>query len=311
VIDRALAGVRVLDVSTLYPAPLLAAFLSDLGADVVKIEPPNGDPLRTIGEAAWRIANRAKRSVIVDTTDPDGLARLRRLTAVADVIVLNQPMAVLERWGCTDEDLTARNPRSVIVHVSAFGTTGPYAGRAGNGTLAEAFIGLPPDLGVPLGDTAGAWQGVVRVLAALYRRDSPGSASAGTGEVVDVSLFESLLPLVAPALAGVDAGHMVRTRLTAADGRSVAISATTKSQVRRLEHVAGTDVAGWVRTRTAIDAVALLNDARVPAVVVNTVADLRADPHVVTRRSVDDVDRSAAPALGDHTAQVVEEWLHE
>ena len=306
-IGGALRGVRVLDVATLYPAPLLAAMLGDLGADVVKVEAPTGDPLRSMGVAPWSVAGRNKRSVVVDFDADDGRSLLHRLTAVTDVVVFNQPAWVLARWECRDPDVTARNPRAIVVHVSAFGSAGPYAGRAGNGTLAEAFIGLPADFGVPLGDTVGAIHGVTDVLAALHWRDHDGE---GAGRVVDVTLYEALLPFLAPALAGVERGVTVRERYAGRDGRPVAISATTPAQVARLRELAGTDVADWVTPRSAEEAVEELVAARVPAVIVNDLASLRTDPHVVARGSLRPPGR-AAPSLGEHTAEVVEEWLHE
>ena len=305
--DGALRGVRVLDAATLYPAPLLAAMLGDLGADVVKVEGPRGDPLRAMGAAPWSVAARNKRSVVVDFDTDDGLSMLHRLIAVTDVVVFNQPASVLARWGCTDDDVIGRNRRAIVVHVSAFGSSGPYAGRAGNSTVAEAFVGLSADTGVPLGDTAGAVHGVTGVLAALYWRDHAGE---GAGRVVDVSLYEALLPLLGPALAGVERGRMVRDRYVARDRRSIAISATTPAQVARLDELTGSDAAGWVASRTGGDAVDQLVAARVPAVVVNDLAGLRADPHIVARGSIAAPPR-AAPALGEHTSEVVEEWLHE
>lgn len=320
--DGALAGVRVLDVATLFPAPLLAAMLGDFGADVVKVEPGDGDPLRAIGAVPWALAGRNKRSVRVDFDTADGLDLLHRLIGAADVVVLNQPRAVLERWDCTDEQIGARDPNAVILHVSAFGATGPYSDRAGNGSLAEAFIWLP-STATPLGDSLGAITGVVGVLAALYSRDARG----GTGQVVDVSLYESLLPLLAPTIAGLPAVRSRRDAFVASDGRSVAVSATTEPQRQRLRALVGSDVAGWVARRAAADAVRALVEARVPAVEVNDIKQLLADPHVAERNSITVVDGTRVPSptprlsatpgaiahlgphLGDHTAEVVTEWL--
>src|ERR1700704_4466768 len=131
----ALSGVKVLDVATLFPAPILAAMLGDFGADVVKVEPRDGDPLRAIGAVPWAVAGRNKRSVRVDFDTTDGLGLLHQVIEDADVIVLNQPRVVLERWGCTDEAIAASNSRAIVVHVTAFGSMGPYADRVGNGTL--------------------------------------------------------------------------------------------------------------------------------------------------------------------------------
>lgn len=321
----ALSGVKVLDVATLFPAPLLAAVLGDFGADVVKVEPRDGDPLRAIGAVPWAVAGRNKRSVRLDFGTTDGLELLHQLIGVADVVVLNQPRVVLERWECTDEQIAARNTRAVVVHLTAFGQSGPYADRTGNGTLAESFVGLPIGT-VPLGDSMAAVTGVIGVLAALYWRD----ARDGRGQVVDVSLFESLLPLLAPAIAGLAPRSVrsLRDVFVAADGRSIAISATTDAQLERLEAVAGSNVVGWVAARPAAGAVEALVAARVPAVEVNDLPRLLADDHVVARDSVTIVDGTAipsptprlsntpgsithlGPALGDHTDEVVTEWLH-
>ena len=140
----------------------------------------------------WALVNRNKRAVQVDHDTPEGLDTLHALTAAADVIVLNQPANVLERWGCTYDELAARNPRAIVVTVSGFGVDGPYANRPGNGTVLEAYGGLthmtgeiegPPMLSaVPVGDYVGSWFGLSGVLAALYWRDVNG----GTGQVVDV-----------------------------------------------------------------------------------------------------------------------------
>ncbi|MEY2420320.1 MAG: hypothetical protein QOI95_387 [Acidimicrobiaceae bacterium] len=321
--DHALAGVRVVDVASLFPAPVLAAMLGDFGADVVKVEPRDGDPLRAIGAGPWAVAGRNKRSVRLDFDTTDGLELLHRLIEVADVIVLNQPRAVLERWGCTDEAIAVLNPRAIAVHVTAFGTTGPYADRSGNGTLAEAFVGLPLT-SVPLGDVMAAVTGMIGVLSALYWRD----AREGSGQVVDVSMYESLLPLLAPAMAGVSSVRSLRRVFVAADGRSVAVSATTDAQRQRLNELVGSDVEGWVGSRAAASAVEALVDARVPSVEVNDIAQLMAHEHVVARDSITTVDGTTVPSptprlsatpgvithlgpgLGDHTDEVVAEWLH-
>lgn len=284
-----LGGLRVLDVATLYPAPLLAAMLGDLGADVVKVEPPGGDPLRSMGPGPWSIVGRNKRSVVVDVETEPGLARLHELIGVADIVVFNQSAQVLHRWDCSDDEIGDRNAECIVVHVSCFGTSGPYADRVGNGTLAEAFVGLPADVGVPLGDTAGAMHGVAQVLAALFARERGGG-----GAVVDVALYEAVLPFVAPRAGGADTSAMVRRRFVAGDGRDVAVSATTDSQLRRLSELAGPDVAAWVSERDAEAAVEQLAEARVPAVLVH---EFHFEPDGIV------------PTLGEHTTEVVEEWL--
>jgi formyl-CoA transferase len=339
-----LAGVRVLDLATLFPAPMVAAMLGDFGADVVKVEPPTGDPLRVTGAMrgdrtfVWALADRNKRAVRVDFETLDGIEHVQRLTAVADIVVLNQPPRVLERWGCTYDEIATRNPRAIVVQVSGYGAVGPYADRPGNGTVLEAYGGLthmtgeadgPPVLAsVPVGDYMGAFFGLSGVLAALYWRDVNG----GTGQVVDVSLYEAVLQFLGPAMVAWSPGapsptrtgsripvatprNVYRTR----DERWVVISGPVDAQVLRLLELIGADtddnrarfgraternanadaldgmVAGWVATQDARAVVDALVAARIPVTEVNDVESLLADPHVRARQSIAAVDD---PELG-------------
>lgn len=253
-----LTGLRVLEVATLYAAPQIGAMLGDLGADVVKVEPPGGDPMRRMGvirdgvSRSWSWVARGKRSVMLDLDADGDRATFGELVAAADVLVENLTPAVRIRWGCTFEELAARNPRLVVVAVSCYGLTGPYADRPGAGTLAEAFGGLtdltgdpdgPPMLAsVPLGDTLTAFSGVIGALAAAWGRDH----GDGRGRLVDVSMYEPVLQVLGGTIAAYDAGdpparsgsrvrggaprNVYRTR----DGEYVAVSGTTDPQVSRL-----------------------------------------------------------------------------
>jgi len=261
--EGALAGLRVLDLSNLFSGPSIAAILADFGADVVKVEPPDGDPLRFIGaqragkSLPWAMAGRNKRTIIVDPANGDILVRL---TDVADVIVVNQPRRLLEQWRCTPEEIAARNPRAVLVWATAYGSTGPYADRPGNGTLGEAFGGLthmigepdgPPVLpSAPLGDMLTAIVGALGALAACYWRDAGG----GEGQVVDVSMFEPPLALLSTVIAGWlpteepprrtgsrVPGGVPRNTYQAGDGRWVVLSGTTDAQVARILPIIGLD----------------------------------------------------------------------
>src|SRR5262249_1152362 len=203
---------------------MLAAMLGDFGADVVKVEPPNGDALRVAGAMrrdrtyVWALANRNKRAICVDFEAVEGRELVQQLTAVADVVVVNQPTRVLERWGCTYDAIARRNPRAVVVSVTGFGAVGPYAERPGNGTVLEAYGGLthmtgeadgPPLLwSVPIGDFMGGFFGLHGVLAALYWRDANG----GTGQLVDVSLYEAVLQFLGPAMVAWQPGQPAPTR---------------------------------------------------------------------------------------------------
>jgi formyl-CoA transferase len=329
-----LAGVRVLDIATLFPAPYLAAMLGDLGADVVKVEAPAGDPMRRAGttrneqSSAWAVVGRNKRSVVLDADEPDGRRLLHDLAAVADVVVANQPRVMLERWQCTYEDLAERNAGTILVVLSGFGADGPYADRPGSGTLAEAFAGLthmigeadgPPTLpSVPAGDALGALVGLNGALAALYARTS----SYGRGQCVDVSLYESVLPLLATTLAGWDpatapparAGSRLpnagpRNTYQTADGRWIALSGATDAQAARLREAIGVEdarrsaaefdalIGSWVRAHEFDTVLDRLERARIPVAPVNDLAALRRDPHVAQRGSVVAVEQPAGEPI--------------
>ncbi len=342
----ALAGLRVLDMSTLLSAPQVAAILGDLGADVVKLEPPAGDPLRRIGaqrdgeSLMWALVNRNKRAITCDLGHPEGRAAFRRLLPALDVIVENQPADLLARWECRYADLAAVNPRLVVVSVTCYGRTGPYAARPGAGTLAEAFGGLthmtgepdgPPVLpSLPLGDTLTALAGVVGALAACYRRDVGG----GGGQHVDVSMYEPVLAMLAPALVAWSEGDpppmrtgsrvpggAPRNVYRAADGRWLVVSATTDAQVERVLTLLGDDlearrarfgrsadrleradeldgiVAAWIGTLPGADVLDALLRERIPAAPVNDLAAILADPHVGARGDIVTVDGGPAGPL--------------
>jgi crotonobetainyl-CoA:carnitine CoA-transferase CaiB-like acyl-CoA transferase len=262
-----LTGLRVLEVATLYAAPQVATMLGDLGADVVKVEGPDGDPLRLMGQrragrsAPWQLVGRNKRSIVLDL---EGSEREREtfdeLVRVADVLVENLTPALRERRHCTYDELAARNPGLVVVSVSCYGSTGPYAERPGAGTLAEAYAGLthmtgeaegPPTLAsVAIGDTLTAFAGVIGALAACWGRDARGR----DGAHVDVSMYEPIIAVMAATIAGWDpsgpvpirsgsrvAGGAPRNVYRTADDRYVAVSGTTDAQVARVLALVGQD----------------------------------------------------------------------
>jgi crotonobetainyl-CoA:carnitine CoA-transferase CaiB-like acyl-CoA transferase len=243
--------------------------LGDLGADVVKVEPPAGDPMREMGQrragrsVAWEAIGRNKRSIVLDLATEgadreifDGLVR------AADVLVENLPASMRARWGCDHDDLATRNERLVVVSVSCYGRTGPYADRAGAGTLAEAHAGLthmtgdpegPPTLAsVAIGDTLTAFAGVIGAVAACWSRDARG----GPGRHVDVSMYEPVLAVMGGTIAGWDGerppptrsgsrvhGGAPRNVYRTRDDRYVAVSGTTDTQVARLLPLLGHDTA--------------------------------------------------------------------
>jgi crotonobetainyl-CoA:carnitine CoA-transferase CaiB-like acyl-CoA transferase len=379
----ALSGVRVLDMATLFPGPLAAAMLADFGADVVKVEGAAGDPLRITGEMkdgrsyVSSLTNRNKRAVQLDLDSAAGQADLRRLADAADVVIANQPPALLARWGMDWAQLSARNPRAILVLVSGFGASGPRAGTVAAGTQCEAFAGLlhligepdgrpmPPSF--PMGDIAGAIQAVNGTLLALYWRDANG----GTGQVVDVAMYEGMLPFLGPLAAawapekpvpkrsgGRLAGASPRNVYRTSDHRWISLAASTDAQSARVLQIIGRDdaatrakygrvegrlehaveldrlVADWIITQTAEAALAAFAAARVPVAPLNDLASLQADPHVKARgnfvamadahlgtltvpgpvpalSATPGAIRSAGPQPGQHTQEVLRDWLGE
>lgn len=206
-----LKGIKVLDLGVLLAGPLVGCYMGDLGADVVKVERPGGDPCRVTGRHVngesliWKFLGRNKRTIAVDFGSPEGRALILRLAAAADIVVENFRPGTLEKWRLGWEDLKQANPRLVMVRVSGFGQTGPYRERAGFGTIAESMSGFtnlngwpdgPPTLPpVALADTAAAMAATISALAALLHRDR-----TGVGEVIDVSLIEPLFSYFGPQL---------------------------------------------------------------------------------------------------------------
>lgn len=205
-----LSGLRVVDASTILAGPLACQILGDFGAEVVKIEHPQaGDGMRGHGPAVdgtpiwWSEIGRNKRTVALSLSSPAGADVLRRLVATADVLVENFRPGTLERWGLAPESLLELNPRLVVARITGFGQTGPYAARAGFGTLAEAMSGFahltgqadgPPTLpAFGLADSIAGIAASSAISMALYERER-----SGHGQVIDLSLLEPIMTAVGP-----------------------------------------------------------------------------------------------------------------
>jgi crotonobetainyl-CoA:carnitine CoA-transferase CaiB-like acyl-CoA transferase len=208
----------------------------------------------------WALVGRNKRSVVLDPSTTSGVERLQALTRAADVVVANQPPALLEQWRCTPEAIMARHPSAVVATVTCYGWSGPYAERPGAGSMAEAFAGLthltgdptgPPTLtSAPLGDMLAAVSGLVGVLLACYHRDARG----GSGQHVDVTMYEPVLTMLGSVIGRWSGdqpvpertgsrveGGVPRNVYCASDGRWLVLSGTTDPQVARLLVVMGQD----------------------------------------------------------------------
>lgn len=201
-----LAGIRVVELGQLIAGPFCGQLLGDLGAEVVKLEQPGtGDPMRHWGQGStptwWRVIARNKYSVAADLRSAEGQALARELISRADILVENFRPGTLERWQLAPEQLRRDYPGLIVVRVSGYGQTGPYASRAGFGGIAEAMGGwrrivgfpdLPPArMGISIGDTLAATYGCLGAVAALHHRDRTGE-----GQVVDAALYESVLQVM-------------------------------------------------------------------------------------------------------------------
>ena len=202
---QALHGLRVVEMGQLIAGPFAAKTLADFGAEVIKIEPPEGgDPLRgwrllQDGTSVWwQVQSRNKRSIALDLRAPEGQDLARKLIAEADVLIENFRPGTLEGWGLGPEALHARNPGLVMLRISGYGQTGPYRDLPGFGAIGEAMGGLrhltgepgrvPVRCGISIGDTLAALHGTIGVLMALYHRKVHG----GPGQVIDVALHEAV-----------------------------------------------------------------------------------------------------------------------
>ena len=218
----ALQDIRVVELGQLIAGPFCGQLLGDMGADVIKVEPPvTGDPMREWGQGAekvqWEVIARNKRSVSANLRVPEGQALVRRLIATADVLVENFKPGTLEKWGLGPDQLLAEFPHLIIARMSGYGQTGPYSDRAGFGGIGEAMGGWryivgepdrpPSRMGVSIGDTLTATYGCMGVLAALHVR-----ARTGQGQVIDAALYESVLQVMEGLVPEYDRMGLIRER---------------------------------------------------------------------------------------------------
>jgi crotonobetainyl-CoA:carnitine CoA-transferase CaiB-like acyl-CoA transferase len=257
-----LAGVRVVDLSRLVAGNMLSLQLGDFGADVIKVEPPQGDPLREWKEDGhalfWSVYGRNKRSIALNLREAGDMAALRAMLRASDVFIENFRPGTLEEMGLAPETLLADNPSLIIVRVSGFGQTGPYAELPGFGTIVEAMSGFAHRTGFPdrepvlpplaLADMVAGLYGATAVLTALYAIEQGRAA----GQVIDLSLLEPMVSVLGPEAAIYQVTGKVKERTGSAsnttsprnvykcrDGKYVALSGSTPQVARRVFEIIG------------------------------------------------------------------------
>jgi len=335
-----LAGVKVLELGQLIAAPFATAFLAWFGAEVIKVEPPGtGDPLRTWrvvhnGTSLWwHLMARNKKCVTLDLRRSEGQKIARDLARRVDVVVENFRPGTLEKWGLGYKELKRENRGLILARISGYGQTGPYAERPGFAAVAEAFGGLRYVTGEPdrppvrpnlsLGDSVAGLHTALGVLMALYHRDARG----GSGQVIDVALYEAVLNLMEGTIPEYDKAGVKRERegmrLTGivpsgtypcADKAYVVIGANGDSIFRRFmvaigrqdlaldprltsnegrsKHVDEIDdaITAWTKEWKLLEALKILSDADVPSGPIYSAAEMLADPHYQARDVFEEAD---------------------
>ncbi|MYR07626.1 CoA transferase [Gordonia sp. SID5947] len=267
----ALSGIRVLELGTLIAGPYCGRLLGDMGADVIKIEAPDRpDPLRDWGQGGqklfWRVHARNKRCISVDLRTDPGREIFLDLVRTADVVVESFRPGTLERWGIDYGVLSELNPRLILVRVSGYGQTGPYAARPGYASVAEGISGLrhlngfpgeaPPRIALSLGDSLGGMFAFQGALAALYARER-----TGRGQVVDAALSEASLAIQESTVPDYHkTGHVRQASGTRLE--RVAPSNIYKSKDGRWVIIAANQDTLWMRLAAAMGRPELGTDPR-------------------------------------------------
>ncbi|MFC0170587.1 CaiB/BaiF CoA transferase family protein [Pseudoduganella danionis] len=270
-----LAGIKVLELGTLIAGPFCARMLGEFGAEVIKVESPQGgDPIRTWrvlkdGTSLWwSVQSRNKKSLTLNMKSEKGREIARQLALEADIIIENYRPGVLEKWGMGYEQLKAINPATIMVRLSGFGQTGPMKDLPGFGAIGESMGGLryvsghadrpPVRVGVSIGDSVAALHGVIGAMMALRHRDVTGGRLNGEGQMVDVALYESVFNLMESLVPEYDHAGVVRERTggalpgivpsntyTTRDGENIVIAGNGDAIFKRLMLAIGRiDMAG-------------------------------------------------------------------
>jgi len=282
-----LAGVKVLELGTLIAGPFAARMLGEFGADVIKVEDPDGgDPLRRWRHLHqgtslwWAVQARNKKSVALNLKDARACALARQLAVRADIVIENFRPGVLEKLGLGYGQLAEQNPATIMIRLSGYGQTGPMRERPGFGAIGEAMGGIrhvtgyadrpPVRIGLSIGDSIAALHAVVGALMALRHRDATGGAGRGRGQMIDVALYESVFNMMESAVPEYDRFGVVRERTgtslpgivpsntyTCQDGAAIVVGGNGDAIFKRL-------MAAVARPDLGDDPQLAHNDGRVP-----------------------------------------------
>jgi crotonobetainyl-CoA:carnitine CoA-transferase CaiB-like acyl-CoA transferase len=332
-----LVGLKVIDLATVVAGPGVAKYFADYGADVIKVERPSGDSTRSMGWTEpnetdslwWKLVNRGKRSIVLDLKKNEDLAILKKLIQSADLLIENMRPGKIEELGLDPEELIKNNPKLVVLRVSGFGQSGPYAQKPGFATIAEALSGLSGLLGEPDGgpllppialtDEVTALVGSFSAMMALFH-----ARLTGEGQVVDIDLVDSVLQIMGPLPAAWDSLGYLQPRLGSSipysiprgtyqcsDGVWVAISASAETVARRLIETLGgggdprfssfqsrfenrealeTLTSDWIKARPSDEVIRIIEEADAAIAPVYNMKQVIEDPHFIERESFIHVD---------------------
>lgn len=339
-----LEGIRVIELGQLLAGPFTGTLLAYFGAEVIKVEPPEGDPIRgwrKLDDSGtsfwWRSLGRNKKCITLNLREDKGVALARRLIDGADVVIENFRPGTLEKWGLGPESFRESNPGLVYTRISGYGQDGPWAKKAGFASVCEGVGGFRYLNGFPggrpvrpnlsMGDTVAGLHAALGILLALLERER-----GGTGQVVDVALYEAVFNLLEAVIPEYDGAGEVRgpsgstvtgivptNTYQCADGKYVIIGGNGDSIFKRLMTAAGRpDMAedpalatnagrvehedtidraleAWCAERDSAEVLRILEDARVPSGPIYSAADMMADPHFQARGLFEQVEINGKP----------------
>lgn len=339
-----LAGIRVIELGQLLAGPFAGTLLAYFGAEVIKVEPPGGDPIRGWRKLDdegtsfwWRSLGRNKKCITLDLKNPRGIKIAQKLIQDADVVIENFRPGTMEKWGLAPEQFKLSNPRLIYTRISGYGQTGPYASKAGYASVCEGIGGLRYVNGFPgerpvrpnlsLGDSLSGLHAAFGIVMALLDRERGGS-----GQSIDVALYESVFNLLEAVIPEFDGAGLVRepsgstvtgivptNTYLCADGKYVIIGGNGDSIYQRLmnaaersdlandsrlqtnsgrvAHEAEIDLAltDWCRSLASAQVLTTLEEARVPAGPIYSARDMLADPHFQQRGLFEQIEINGKP----------------